>query len=97
LPKDIHTEAGAARYITQMTRAIRSQAALKPSKVAVMAPVTGAGKPASKAPRKQAGVGGLSLAAEGKPSPSRAKASATRTGKATIKKKGKKNSKRKKS
>jgi hypothetical protein len=59
LAKDVHSEGGAARYITQMTRAIRSQASTKSSKVAAMAPVTPRRKKLSKAHPKR----GLSLAA----------------------------------
>jgi hypothetical protein len=54
LARDIQTEAGAARYITQITRAIRSQS--KPSGIAVVPSTTPATKPASK-------TGGLAIAA----------------------------------
>lgn len=54
LARDIHTEAGAARYITQVTRAIRSQS--KPSGIAVVPSATPAPKPSSK-------TGGLAIAA----------------------------------
>lgn len=42
--RDIHTEAGAARYIAAITRALRGQPAAKPKKLAVM--------PAAKRPKK---------------------------------------------
>jgi hypothetical protein len=63
LARDIHTEAGAARYITQITRAIRTQSAAKPSGIAVVPGATPAAKPASKASPTPAAAGGLALAA----------------------------------
>jgi hypothetical protein len=57
IARDIHTEAGAARYITQMTRAIRGSA--KPG-IAIM--------PAAK-PKKTAPLAGLALAAAAAGSP----------------------------
>lgn len=52
IARDVHTEAGAARYITQMTRAIRGAA--KPG-IAIM--------PAPKPAKKAAPLAGLAIAA----------------------------------
>jgi hypothetical protein len=87
---DLHTEAGAARYISKMTQAIRTQAQSKPSGIAIVPSVIKRGKAASKSNRKQVGPGGLSLAAASQPSSSSVK---TKTGE----KKKKKSEQRKKS
>jgi hypothetical protein len=88
---DLHTEAGAARYITQMTRAIRSQAGMKSSGAGVVAPITPGGKSISTAPRKRARGGSLSLAAVSQ-TPRLSSPKTTKSGK-----KKKKNNARKKS
>jgi len=55
LGRDIGTEAGAARYIAEITRAIRSQSAAKATGIAAV--------PAK--PKKAKAKGGLALAAAG--------------------------------
>ncbi len=59
LGRDIHTEAGAARYIAAITRALRGEASAAPAGVAVM--------PGAK-PRKEFSRPSLSLAAAAAPS-----------------------------
>jgi hypothetical protein len=59
LGRDVGTEGGAARYIAEMTRAIRSQSAIKVSGIAaVPAPQT-----AVKAKKSKAADAGLAIAA----------------------------------
>lgn len=72
LARDIHTEAGAARYITAITRALRGQSTATPAKLATM---PGAAPPAeaTKSPAKKAAKKDAKNAVSKKPAKSTAK------------------------
>jgi len=66
LKRDVGTEAGAARYITEMTRAIRAQSAASPAGIAVVPAQVGKAKKAKS---------GLALAAAATKKPRKGKKS----------------------